>query len=168
MRILVASDTPQSAENGLYNLISSMNIYTDEYNNKLDNPQILENMFQFFFTPIRYFAFQLRLVGLLQSKSTFSTDELSTLYHFPDINYNKSPIIKWLEYKMLTPPNNLRKPVHPTMIVDYRRDEQGNVMTEDGTLLQVDKNWNLVRDEHRNFLTLAGEVVAIHQDGDNK
>lgn len=62
IRILVASSTPQSAEEGLYNLISAMNIYTDEYNNKLDNPQIIENLFEFFFTPLRYLAFRLRLV----------------------------------------------------------------------------------------------------------
>lgn len=168
IRVLVASETPQSAEAGLYNLVSSMNIFTDEYNNKLDNPQILENAFQFFFTPLRYFAFQYRLVGLLQSKSMFSTDELSTIYHFPDINYNKSPIIKWLEYKMLTPPNNLKKPEKPTMIMDYRRNLDGQVFTADGTLLQVDKNWNLIRDEARNFMTVAGDIVAIHQDGENK
>ncbi|MDD5197961.1 MAG: type IV secretory system conjugative DNA transfer family protein [Candidatus Gracilibacteria bacterium] len=168
MRILVASDTPQSAESGLYNLISAMNIYTDEYNNKLDNPQIIESMFAFFFTPIRYLAFRLRLVGLLQTKSMFSTDELSTLYHFPDINYNKSPIIKWLEYKMLTPPNNLRTPTKPTMLMDYVRDKHGNVLTIDGNHLRVDGNWNLVRDASRNFITTTGEVVAVFADGDNK
>lgn len=168
IRILVASDTPESAESGLYNLISAMNIYTDEYNNKLDNPQVFESMFAFFFTPIRYLAFRLRLVGLLQTKSMFSTDELSTLYHFPDINYNKSPIIKWLEYKMLTPPNNLRTPTKPTMLTDYVRDKHGNVLTMDGSHLKVDENWNLVRDAARNFVTTTGEVVIIQTEGENK
>ena len=145
-----------------------MNIYTDEYNNKLDNPQIIENMFAFIFTPIRYLAFRLRLVGLLQSKSMFSTDELSTLYHFPDINYNKSPIIKWLEYKMLSPPNNLRMPTKPTMLMDYVRDKNGNVLTMDGSYLKVDGSWNLVRDTERNFMTLKDERVIVNVDGDNK
>ena len=168
MRILVASDTPQSAEEGLYNLLAAMNIYTDEYNNKLDNPQIIEDMFRFFFTPIRYLAFRLRLVGLLQVKSIFSTDELSTLYHFPDINYNKSPIIKWLDYKMISPPNNLKFPKKPTMLMDYIRDAEGNVLTIDGSHLKVDKNWNLIRDESRNFITTKNETVLIATEGDNK
>lgn len=168
VRILVASDTPESAESGLYNLVSAMNIYTDEYNNKLDNPQIIENMFAFFFTPIRYLAFRLRLVGLLQTKSMFSTDELSTLYHFPDINYNKSPIIKWLEYKMLTPPNNLRTPKIPTMLMDYIRDKDGHVLTMDGSHLKVDSSWNLIRDAARHFVTTTGEVVTVHADGESK
>ena len=168
MRILVASDTPQSAEEGLYNLLAAMNIYTDEYNNKLDNPQIIEDLFRFFFTPIRYIAFRLRLVGLLQVKSIFSTDELSTLYHFPDINYNKSPIIKWLDYKMISPPNNLKFPKKPTMLMDYIRDAEGNVLTIDGSHLKVDKNWNLIRDESRNFITTKNETVLIATEGDNK
>ena len=46
----------------------------------------------------------------------FSTDEISTLFHFPDINYNKSPIISWLNYKKLSPPHNLKFPNEPTML----------------------------------------------------
>jgi len=43
----------------------------------------------------------------------FSTDELSTMFHFPDIQYNKSPIISWLDYKMLSTPQNLKTPKNP-------------------------------------------------------
>ena len=94
--ILVASETPASAENALQTVIGALNVFTDEYNNKFDNPQI-EDVFAFILTPIRYFAFRFRLLSFLQAKSVFSTDELSTIYHFPDINYNKSPIIKCLD-----------------------------------------------------------------------
>jgi hypothetical protein len=44
------------------------------------------------------------------------------MYHFPDINYNKSPVIKWLDYKMLSPPTNLKTPKEKTILVDYKRD----------------------------------------------
>jgi len=30
-------------------------MFTDEYNNALDNPQILEDALPWFFTPVRYF-----------------------------------------------------------------------------------------------------------------
>ena len=108
------------------------------------------------------------MIGFLQKKSVFSVDELSTMYHFPDINYNKSPIIKWLEYKMLAPPHNLKTLTHPLVLSDYRRDKDGNVFAEDGTLLAVDENKVLKRDEHRNFIAVTGEVVPVHQDGENK
>ena len=165
--ILVASDTPASAENALQTVIGALNVFTDEYNNKFDNPQI-EDIFSFILTPVRYFAFRFRLLAFLQAKSVFSTDELSTIYHFPDINYNKSPIIKWLDYKMLAPPHNLKQPVEPTMLIDYKRDKDGNIFTEDGSLLAVDKNKNLKRDENKNLALIDGTLVSVHQDGDDK
>jgi hypothetical protein len=41
---------------------------------------------------------------------------LSTLYHLPDINYNKSPLINWLLYKKLPTPHNLKTPKIPTIL----------------------------------------------------
>jgi hypothetical protein len=52
----------------------------------------------------------------LQDNSYFSADELITLYHMPDINYNRSSILKWLEYKKLAPPHNLKIPKIPTIL----------------------------------------------------
>jgi hypothetical protein len=166
MRILVASDTKESAHNGLQNLVAATSIFTDEYNNQLDNPQMMEDIFRFLFTPLRYFAFQYRLVGIFQNISRFSCDELSTIYHFPDIKYNKSPIIAWLDYKMLAPPSNLKFPKNPLIMKDYKRDEKWNIYTEDGTLLRIDENKNLYRDEDKDMQTVSGTKVPIHKDGD--
>jgi len=168
IRILVSSKTPQQAESGISNLITATNIFTDEYNNRLDNPQIMEDVIQFIITPIRYLAFQFKIMGLLQKVSTFSVDELTTMYHFPDINYNKSPMIRWLEYKMLAPPSNLKFPKEALQLNDYIRDEDGNVMTKDGTKLKVDKNKNLLRDDDKNFLATDGTLVPVYADGENK
>jgi len=167
IRLLVSSEDSTGTKNALESIVGAMSMYTDEYNNKLDNPQV-EDLLAFLFTPIRYFAYRFRMIGFLQSKSVFSVDELSTLYHFPDINYNKSPIIKWLDYKMLAPPHNLKALKKPLVLSDYKRDGKGNVLTEDGTLLAVDENKILVRDEQRNFIGLDGTVYPIHQEGDHK
>jgi hypothetical protein len=32
---------------------------------------------------------------------------LSSLFHFPDGTYNRSPVIEWMQYKILSGPNNL-------------------------------------------------------------
>lgn len=116
LRILVASKNPKRAENWAHAVIAASSIFTDEYNNALDNPQLYEDFLYFIFTPIRYFAFQNKLIWFFQNVSIFSTDELSTLYHFPDINYNKSPIIHWLDYKKLAPPHNLKFPSDPCIL----------------------------------------------------
>ena len=148
-------------------MVAATSIFTDEYNNRLGNPQMLEDPFRFIFTPLRYFAYRFRLVGVLQGISKFSCDELSTLYHFPDINYNKSPIIAWLEYKMLSPPANLRFPKEPLIMKDYKRDAKGNIYTTDGSLLQVDKNKNLLRTADKDLLLLDGTTIPVAKEGEN-
>ncbi len=122
---------------------------------------MIEDLFRFIFTPLRYFAFQFRLIGVFQNISRFSCDELATIYHFPDIKYNRSPIIAWLDYKMLSPPQNLKFPKIPLILKDYKRDKDGNIYTEDGSLLQVDTNKNFVRDAAKNFVLLDGTLVPV-------
>ena len=96
--------------------MAAASIFTDEYSNSLDNPQFLEDAFPLIFTPLRMIAFKYKLVGFFQNVSYFSADEVSTIYHLPDITYNRSPIINWLEYKKLAPPHNLKTPIEPTMM----------------------------------------------------
>jgi len=116
IRVFASSEKWKNAEESVHAIVSAAAIFTDEYNNSLDNPQFIEDLFPFIFTPLRYFAFRYKLLGFFQNISIFSTDELSTLFHMPDINYNKSPLIKWLEYKKLAPPHNLKEMKEPTMI----------------------------------------------------
>lgn len=168
IRILVASKTLMSAQQWLENLMSTTSIFRDEYNNQLDDPRVTEDLFSFILTPIRYIAFKFKLVWLMQNKSVFSVDELATLYHFPDINYNKSPVIKWLEYKMITPPSNLKIPTIPTILSDYKRDKNWNIYTKDWSLLHVDENKNLYKDENKNLYLTNWDIVEIYKDWDNR
>jgi hypothetical protein len=50
---------------------------------------------------------------------------------------------------------------------DYKRDASGNIYTNDGSLLQVDKNKNLLRTEEKDLLLLDGTVVVVAKDGEN-
>jgi hypothetical protein len=116
IRVFVSSRDAHRSEQWVHTIVAASSIFTDEYNNSLDNPQFLEDVFPFIFTPLRYFAFRYKLVGFFQDVSILSADELATLYHFPDINYNKSPIIDWLDYKKLPTPHNLKTLHEPTII----------------------------------------------------
>ncbi len=164
IRILVSSDTRESAHQWLQSLIAATSIFTDEYNNQLDNPQMMEDVFRVIFTPLRYFAFQYRLIGIFQKISRFSSDEMSTIFHFPDIKYNKSPIISWLDYKMLPIPQNLKFPKTPLILKDYKRDTLWNIYTQDGSLLRVDKNKNLYRDTNKNMELINGMMVSVFSE----
>jgi len=127
IRVLVSSKTHQNSEDGVHAIVAAASIFTDEYNNSLDNPQVLEDAFPRIFTPLRYFGFKYKLVGFFQNTSYFSADEVSTLYHLPDINYNKSPIINWLEYKKLPTPHNLKFPTQATVL-----EEKVKIWEKDG------------------------------------
>jgi len=151
IRILVSSKNHQSAEDWVHAIVAAASIFTDEYNNSLDNPQVREDAFPFIFTPLRYFAFKYKLVWFFQNVSYFSVDEISTLYHLPDINYNKSPIIKWLEYKKLPTPHNLKNPTIPTILEE--KDENWNSIQVHRKLwwFPVFKDWVLMWwNEYRN------------------
>ncbi len=155
IRIIVSSQTHKQSENAVHAVVAAASIFTDEYNNALDNPQIYEDSMPWIFTPCRHFAFRHKLVGFFQNISIFSADEASTLYHLPDINYNKSPIISWLEYKKLPVPHNLKSPSQATMLEEknektgktelVHRHLWGFPVYKDGVLL----GWN----EYRNKKT---------------
>ncbi|MDP2395847.1 MAG: hypothetical protein Q8S84_06495 [bacterium] len=46
----------------MHAIVAAASIFTDEYNNALDNPQVREDALQFIFTPLRYFGFKYKLV----------------------------------------------------------------------------------------------------------
>lgn len=68
---------------------------------------------------------------------------------------------------MLAPPPNLKFPKEPLILKDYKRDPSGSIYTEDGTLLKVDKNKNLYRDENKDLETIGGMKVSVYKDGEN-
>ncbi len=154
IRVLVASKDYTSAENSVHAIVAAASIFTDEYNNSLDNPQILEDAAPWFFTPMRYIAFKYKLVWFFQNRSWFSTDEISTLFHLPDINYNKSPLINWGEYKKLNPPHDLKDPSIPTILKEKDKDWNEIEVHRKLGWFPVYKDWVLLGwNEYRNKKT---------------
>ena len=154
IRIIVESKSWNDAQNWVHAIVAAASIFTDEYNNALDNPQMIEDAFHIVITPLRYFAFKYKLVWFFQNISYFSTDEVSTLFHLPDITYNRSPIISWLEYKKLSPPHNLKFPSEPTILKE--KDEKWNEIEVHRHLwgFPVYKDWVLMWwNEYRNKKT---------------
>ena len=48
-----------------------------------------------------------RLIKIGEWRQILATTELSTLYHFPNADFNKSPAIKWQDFKIVGPPHNV-------------------------------------------------------------
>ncbi len=167
MLVLVGSDCEESAQNGIDSMLASTSVYTNEYCNNLDNNQILEGMFRPLIRFLHKMAFHFKLAGFVTRMSPYSVDELTTLYHFPDVNYNKSPIIYWLGYKKVAPPSNIKKPKEKLIMVDYVRDGE-YILTEDGTRLKTDKYGNIARWANDGFITSEDVEIPLQTEGDKR
>ena len=131
--IISSSDVKGQAKQNLKAMESAYNVYTDEYANRLSDDNTKHDMFPWIFQPLWRIGVGYYLTGFFYKYSYFSTNELSSLYHFPDSIYNRSPIIEWMQYKVLPAPANL-----PQFSDDERN---GKVMT--GILAEKFKDGNL-------------------------
>lgn len=138
--IVSSSDVKGQAKQNLKAMESAYNVYTDEYANRLSDDNTKHDMFPWIFQPIWRIGVGYYLTGFFYKYSYFSTNELSSLYHFPDSIYNRSPIIEWMQYKVLPAPANL-----PQFSDDERN---GKVMTgilaekfKDGKLSDILKDY---------------------------
>jgi hypothetical protein len=160
--VLVGSDSAESAQNGINSMLTSTSVFTNEYCNELDNNQFLEGAFRWIMKPLHWISFRHKLAGFFTKKCPYSIDELTTLYHFPDVNYNKSPIIYWLGYKKVAPPSNLKTPKKNSSLTDYVRDGElsSQKMAQNSKLISleislVEKWWLPSRKWRRSYSLLT-------------
>ncbi len=133
--LITSSDSKENLESNIDSLISAYNIYWDEYSNQLNEAGTKHDVFWFIFKPLWTIAAKFYLTWFFCKYSYFSVNQLSSLFHFPDGTYNRSPIIEWMQYKVLACPSNL-----PVMTGD---PENGYVM---GWILAENYKWGKLSD----------------------
>lgn len=110
IRLLATSSTERKAEELSNNMIIGLNLFTDSSANWFQTRRLF---FIDFLNDIWFlFGFKNRLLdcrflGIGEKKSLLSEEELASIYHFPCSKYNKSPNIRWLDYKVLPAPINV-------------------------------------------------------------
>ena len=107
--LITSSRYKDRLSSNLQTIISALTIYKDEYNNGLDQPEILHDIFWFIFKPLWRFAVFFHLPNFFYRKNIFTVNELAGFFHLPDSLFNRTPIIKWMDYKALAAPDNLPK-----------------------------------------------------------
>lgn len=110
MFLISSSDNKLNNDANLQSLISAYTIYKDEYNNGLDQPEVLADIFWFFFIPLWKFSASFSLVWFFARKCIFTINEIASLYHFPMAVFNRASWIVRAEYKMTEPPKSLPVP----------------------------------------------------------
>ena len=131
--IISSSDESDHPRQNLKAMESAYNVYNDEYANGLSDNNTKHDIFSWLYTRLWRIAANYYLTGFFYKYSYFSTNELTSLYHFADWIYNRSPIIEWMQYKVLPAPANL-----PQFTDDERN---GKIMT--WVLAEKFKNGNL-------------------------
>ena len=151
--LIASSDTKWRPTEILNNLESAYNVYSDEYSNSLECSNIKHDIFWFLFVPLWKAGVNMFLQGFFSKYSYFSTNELCSLYHFPDGLYNRSPAIEWMQYKVIAPPSNL-----PTF-----SDDEWNGRVISWVLAENYKKWNLsaILDEYSTHRAVGTRIDTI-------
>lgn len=131
--LVASSDTLGKPREILNNLESAYNVYTDEYSNNLECSNTKHDLFGRMYLHLWTVAVNLYLTGFFSKYSYFSTNELTSLFHFPDGTYNRAPSVEWMQYKVVAPPSNL--PLFP--------EEERNGRVISGILAENFKKGNL-------------------------
>ena len=73
---------------------------------------------------IRNYIFRYFLSGtFFHRKQILNTEEIASIFHFPHSKYNKTPEIKWQEYRIIKAPNNIPKEGMLIGYNDYRGEK---------------------------------------------
>ncbi len=104
IRIVVAGNDKAMVEAELKNIVSAFTQFTHpdfnrfKYTLKHSKKALIKNyIFRYFKKP-----FWLK-------KMILNTEELASIFHFPHIKYNKTPEIKWQNFKLVKAPKNIPK-----------------------------------------------------------
>ncbi len=131
--LLTSSDNESVLTSNLQNVTSAYSIYTEQYLNEIVESNTKKDVFWRFFKPMRRFAVRFNLLHFFSTAHAFSVNALSSLFHLPDGIYNRSPVIRWMEYKALAAPDNV-----PVM---NPADDTGFIMS--GVVAEKYQGWKI-------------------------
>jgi len=109
IRLLATAKSEKRAEEINNNMVVGLNLFKDTSSNWFQTRRLFiidsinDKWFMFNF---RNRLMDTSLFGIGEKKSLLVEEELASIYHFPSSLYNKSPNIRWLDYKVLPAPNN--------------------------------------------------------------
>ncbi len=105
IRVLASTKSEIRTSQILNGLFVAFNIFKGKGTNRFEYRRIIP--IDSLNKPFIIGHFKKRLPAFFEKSSILCSEELATLFHFPDARYNRIPTIKWLTYKVLPPPLNL-------------------------------------------------------------
>lgn len=105
IRLMVSAKTRTRATEVMNDVVVSLNLFKDPEMNYFQTRRIIP--IHFFNSKIMLHNFEHRIFEGGEKRSVLVPEELATFFHFPHSRYNYTPIIKWLQYKVLPAPMEL-------------------------------------------------------------
>lgn len=115
--LISSSNELNKPKSNIRNMVWIFNIFKDEFNNELDLHEWKVDLLWWFLKHIWRFLHTISSVRFFYKNNIFTENQLTTLFHFPDWAFNRSPAIKWMDYKVLASPDNLYRPKEATEFV---------------------------------------------------
>ena len=108
VRVIASAKTKRELNSHLSNIRSAFSQYTSTDGNGFNytvwhkNKTLIKDfIFRNFRRPFVYW--------IRQKRAIFSCEELASMFHIPNVKYNRSPAIAWQRFKIAPPPTNLPK-----------------------------------------------------------
>lgn len=165
IRLLVSAKTTLRAREVMNDMVVSLNLFKDPELNFFQTRRIVPlNIIN---TPWMMHNFRHRIFRFGEKQSIMVPEELASFFHFPTSRYNYTPIIKWLQYKVLPAPadmptegmllgfNAFRGAKREVRILQKDRMRHHYVIGQTGTGKSVFLGW-MARQDIRN-----GEGVCV-------
>ncbi|MEK7524026.1 MAG: type IV secretion system DNA-binding domain-containing protein [Patescibacteria group bacterium] len=105
IRLIVSAKTGKRSAEIMNDCIVSLSLFKDPSMNYFQTRRILP--IHAINSPWMMHNFQHRIFRWGEKKSIMVPEELASFFHFPNSHYNYTPIIKWLQYKVLPAPIEL-------------------------------------------------------------
>ncbi|HLG25988.1 MAG TPA: type IV secretory system conjugative DNA transfer family protein [Candidatus Gracilibacteria bacterium] len=106
IRIVASAPNERDAHSHLHNIKSAFSQFNSPNANSFHKPHFENERWVVKNFILRSFRRGLRRV-LTGHKNILSTDELASLFHLPNVRYNKAPTIAWQNYKISQVPANI-------------------------------------------------------------
>ena len=106
IRVMASSPKKSRLNMLLNNLLLGFSVFKAPLMNHFQSRRIFP-LIDFFNTPLIHFNFKWRLLNYGEKWSLLGSEELASIFHFPNSRYNFTPVIEWLSYKVLPGPQNL-------------------------------------------------------------
>ena len=112
IRLLATAKTEKRAIEITNNMITSFNLFRDNNSNWFQTRRLFiidklnDIMFLYNF---KHRLLYTRFLFFGEKKSLLSEEELASIFHFPNRKYNRSPVIRWMDYKVLPAPLTMPK-----------------------------------------------------------